>query len=219
MAPSPDIAAVILAAGASRRFGGAKQLATLDGRTLVEHVLDLASEAGLATIVAVVPAWLTSPASRSAAGVIWVRNPDPARGLSHSLRLTLAALPPAIGAIVILLGDQPTMARASLDAVLAARGRRPIVAAHDGERPAHPLIVERSVFGLLTGLQGDIGLRDVLAAHPELVHAVAVARHPPDVDRHDDLERLSRSPSASAPASARIGHMFDSGKPRSGEQG
>jgi CTP:molybdopterin cytidylyltransferase MocA len=40
------VAAVVLAAGESRRFGGAKQLAELDGRTLLEHVLALADEAG-----------------------------------------------------------------------------------------------------------------------------------------------------------------------------
>ena len=56
------VAAVVLAAGESRRFGGAKQLAELDGRTLLEHVLALADEAGLAPIVAVVPVWLTRPA-------------------------------------------------------------------------------------------------------------------------------------------------------------
>jgi CTP:molybdopterin cytidylyltransferase MocA len=61
-----DIAAVVLAAGESRRFGGRKQLAELNGRTLLEHVLELARTAGLDTVVAVVPVWLTRPRAMGA---------------------------------------------------------------------------------------------------------------------------------------------------------
>ena len=61
MEQQQPVAAVVLAAGESRRFGAAKQLAELDGRTLLEHVLILAEAAGLAPIVAVVPVWLTRP--------------------------------------------------------------------------------------------------------------------------------------------------------------
>ena len=61
MGGQQSVGAVVLAAGESRRFGSAKQLAVLDGRTLLEHVLALAGEAGLAPIAAVVPVWLTRP--------------------------------------------------------------------------------------------------------------------------------------------------------------
>ena len=122
------VAAVVLAAGESRRFGGAKQLAELDGRTLLEHVLALADEAGLAPIVAVVPVWLTRPRVDDDDRLHWVRNPYPERGMSHSLRLGFDALGPGATAAVILLGDQPTVPATAIAALLAARGEKPIVA-------------------------------------------------------------------------------------------
>ena len=184
---SGTVAAVILAAGESRRFGGAKQLALLEGRTLLEHVLLRAAEAGLDPIVAVVPVWLTRPRDWTDGRLRWVRNPHPGRGMSHSLRLGFAALPDEAAAAVILLGDQPTLPARRIVAVVAARGDRPIVAAHAEGRAAPPVLVERSHFGLLGEAEGDAGLRDVLVAHPEWVTMVEVDRHVPDIDTPADL--------------------------------
>ncbi|MEO8247280.1 MAG: nucleotidyltransferase family protein [Chloroflexota bacterium] len=188
---SGTVAAVILAAGESRRFGGAKQLALLDGRSLLEHVLLRAADAGLDPIVAVVPVWLTRPRDWTDARLRWVRNPHPGRGMSHSLQLGFAALPPACEAAVILLGDQPTMPPERIAAVVAGRGERPIVATHVGGRPAPPVLVERSHFAVIGQAVGDAGLRDLLAAHPEWVVAITVPGHVPDIDTPADLDGLS----------------------------
>lgn len=188
---SGGVAAVVLAAGASRRFGGAKQLAMYEGRTLLEHVLGRALEAGLQPVVAVVPVWLTRPASLGDAATLrWVRNPHPERGMSHSLKLGFAALPAEVEAAIILLGDQPTLPVERIRAVLGARGERPLIAAHVAGRPAPPVLVERSHFGLVDQAAGDAGLRDLLAAHPEWVTAVAAEAPVPDVDTPDDLAAL-----------------------------
>ena len=189
MAETDDVAAVVLAAGESRRFGGRKQLARLEGRTLLEHVLLRADAAGLRPIVAVVPLWLTRPA-RASDDLIWVRNPAPERGLSHSLRLGLAAVPEGIGAAIILLGDQPTVTTEAIGTLLSARGKRPIIAGAANGILAPPLLIERRQFGVVQELSGDIGLREVLTVHPEWVTAVDVGAHAPDVDTPDDLARL-----------------------------
>jgi len=185
-----DVGAIVLAAGESRRFGGRKQLALLDGRTLLEHVVLTAHRALLSPIVAVVPIWLTRPRSWNADDLLWIRNPFPERGLSHSLRLALAALPTSVGAAVILLGDQPTVTERSVAALLAARGERPIVAGQVDGVLAPPLLIERSLFGVVQELSGDIGLREVLISQPDWVTRVPVEVHAPDVDTPDDLERL-----------------------------
>ena len=184
------VAAVVLAAGESRRFGGAKQLAELDGRTLLEHVLALADAAALAPIVAVVPVWLTRPAAMDDDRLRWVRNPHPERGMSHSLRLGFEALEPAIEAAVILLGDQPTVPPAAIATLLAARGQKPIVATLSAGRLAPPVLIERSHFDVVRQPSGDIGLRDVLNAHPDWVAAVEITEAIADVDTVADLRAL-----------------------------
>lgn len=187
--PPVPVAAVILAAGRSRRFGSAKQLARLEGRTLLEHVIERALDAGLRPVVSVVPPWLTRPASADPA-IRWVRNPHPNRGMSYSLHLGLAALDATTPAALVLLGDQPTVEPSSIAAVLAARGARPIVAAIADGHAAPPVLVERAAFDRVSDLRGDVGLRDHIAAEPELVTEVPVGHHPVDVDRPEDLARI-----------------------------
>lgn len=187
--PAGGVAAVILAAGRSRRFGAVKQLALLEGRTLLEHVITVAADSGLRPIVVVVPIWLRPPDTAEEA-VLWVRNPYPERGMSYSLRLGFAALPAGARAATILLGDQPTLPRANIEAVIRGRGTRPIVAAWADQRPAPPVLIERSHFAAVVEASGDRGLRDLLLARPRWVAAVAVPFHPPDVDTPGDLAAL-----------------------------
>jgi molybdenum cofactor cytidylyltransferase len=131
-------------------------------------------------------------------------NAEPELGLSRSLRLGIEALPAEVIAAVILLGDQPTLSATTIRAIVAARGDRPIVAARADGLLAPPVLVERSTFVVVRTLSGDIGLREVLAEHADLVTAVEVGAHAQDVDTPDDL--------------ARIGQMFDSGASRASAQ-
>ncbi len=191
MSGDGPVGAVILAAGMSRRYGSPKQLAAVDGRSMLEGVIARARTAGLDPIVAVVPVWLAEPASAARDDVRWVRNPFPERGLSLSLRLGLSR--PGrrrYAAAVILLGDQPRMRASTLAAVLAARGNRPVVAAEANGVLAPPVLLERSQFHLVEQLSGDVGLRDWLRSHADLVEAVPVGNHSPDIDTPEDLSRL-----------------------------
>lgn len=180
------VAAVILAAGAGTRFGLPKATVMLDSRSLVDRVASLAREAGCDPILAVVPAGVF------VAGAEVVENPEPARGLSRSLALGLAAVPHVCEAALILLGDQPTMPIGNLRAVLDHRGTRPVRAASADGVLAPPVLLARSHFFLAGHVRGDAGLRGVLASQPDLVEAVPVAAHPPDIDTPADLEALAR---------------------------
>jgi molybdenum cofactor cytidylyltransferase len=184
------VGAVILAAGASRRYGSPKQLMVVDGRTLLEHAIAAAMAAGLAPVVAVVPVWLSRPARLSDNRLRWIRNPFPERGMSLSLRLGIDALSDETEAALILLGDQPRLPEGSIAAILAARGERPVVASAADGLLAPPILIERSHFHLIHGLSGDVGLRQILLADPDMVRAVPVPSHAPDVDRPDDLDRI-----------------------------
>ena len=182
-----SVGAVLLAAGMSRRYGSPKQLAVLDGRTMLEHVIAAARAANLDPVVVVVPVWLSPPRGDSA--LRWIRNPFPERGMSLSMRLGLAALEPETSAAVILLGDQPGVSASTISAVVDARGHRPLAAALADGVLAPPVLIERTHFLLADGLVGDVGLRELLRANPDLVTAVEVPSHPPDVDTPDRLGR------------------------------
>lgn len=182
-----QIAAVILAAGTSTRFGSPKQHARLgSGRTMLEAVVEIARHAGLDPIIAVVPPGLAVPPD-----VIPEFNDTPAEGMSRSLRLGLAAVPAETGAAIVLLGDQPTLSAATIRAVLgAAQPDRPVVAARAGGRIGPPVLILRAGFALADEASGDEGLRSILAAHPDLVSPVEVGEHVPDVDTPADLAAL-----------------------------
>jgi molybdenum cofactor cytidylyltransferase len=178
-------AAVILAAGASTRFGSPKQLARIGGRTMLEMVAATARDAGLGPVIAVVPPGFAVPAA-----VVPVINVDPAAGISRSLHLGMDAVPPDIEAAVILLGDEPTLAVDAIRAVLAAAGPETnVVASRVGERLGPPVLLHRSSFGLALASQGDAGLGPLLRRLTDLV-TVEMDEPPVDVDTPADLARL-----------------------------
>ena len=179
-------AAVILAAGSSTRFGSPKQIARIDGITMLERVIALARDAALQPIIAVVPPHLGVPPD-----VMAVRNDAPGQGMSRSLRMGFAAVPEDVEGALVLLGDQPTMAVDSVMRVMAAvRDDSLVIAASARGLLAPPILVMRAAFHLVEQTVGDVGLAPVLARHPDVVTEVDVGRHPPDVDEPADLAAL-----------------------------
>ena len=179
-------AAVILAAGASTRFGAPKQLAPFDGGTLLDAVIAVARRSGLGPIIVVVPSIVSL-----AADAVRVTNDEPERGLSHSLRLGLAAVPQKASA-VILLGDQPTVGAGHLRR-LASVFDAEIVATEAGGILAPPIRLAPTAFDLADRLVGDTGLRDVLRDAADDIATIPVARHAPDVDEPGDLAALAEA--------------------------
>lgn len=192
---------VILAAGAGTRFGGGKILALLDDRPMLQHVVDAAAEAGPDALIVV----LGRDADVAERIVGWgravrVRNPDPDRGLASSLQLGIAAaaaVEPPLDGVFVALGDQPRVRTSTLRALARAAsaddGARPIVVPRYSGEPegvANPALLLRGAWPLVAALEGDRGMGPVIAAHPELVLAVAIDGANPDVDTPDDLRRL-----------------------------
>jgi len=199
------VAAVVLAAGRARRFGGAKLLAPLHGRPVVAHVLDVVRRARAAGVVAdarvVVAAGDDAVAALAReAGTTTVVNDAPERGLSSSLRCGLAALGPDTGAAVVLLGDQPLVRLDVLAALVAAwRDGRGVVVrpryADAYSEPGHPVLLDRSVWPLADRLEGDAGLGLLLPPGSPEVALIDVAGRNPDVDTPADLHTLEGSSS------------------------
>jgi CTP:molybdopterin cytidylyltransferase MocA len=169
--PATAVAAVILAAGEARRFGGAKLLAPLGGRPLVQHVIDAATTSSCDPVVLVVGAG----ADRLLAAVrpgrsIVIRNADYATGQASSLRAGLAAVPDADAAIV-LLGDMPGVRSALIEALVAkqrATGAAAVTSLWHGRRTP-PTLLHRDLWPALRELRGDTGAREVLADRADVV--------------------------------------------------
>ncbi len=188
---SDRVTAIVLAAGAGSRFGGHKLLATVEGRPILQHVLDRLAEASLEDVIVVTG----DDADDVEAAITWrserlVRNPDPGRGLSTSLQVGITALAEDAGAALIVLGDQPRLSVDAVRALLASPPTtdRPIVVPvypDDGGR--NPVLLRRSAFDLAASASGDRGLGPLLAANTDLVREVPVAGDNPDVDTRADL--------------------------------
>lgn len=189
------IGGLVLAAGAGRRFGGAKQLAEFDGAPLLQHAVDAMLGAEALDPVRVV---LGAHARRVLAAVAFgaaapVLCGDWAEGLAASLRCGVAALE-GCDWVVVTLGDQPRITSSVIAAVAGEAARAPVgceaVRAVYAGRPGHPVALARSLLPAVRALRGDTGARDLLVgATVRTVEAGHLARSD-DVDVPDDLEAL-----------------------------
>jgi molybdenum cofactor cytidylyltransferase len=185
------IAGLVLAAGAGRRFGGAKQLADLDGRPLLEHVLAAMEDAPVDRVLVVLGARAEEILTR-----VHLGRAEPVRcqawpeGQSASLRCGLEAAGDA-GAVVVALGDQPRLSPVAVRRLVAARapGIEAVRATYDGV-PGHPVLLEPPLFPRLRAVRGDTGARDVLAAARLREVACDGLGAPTDVDTPDQLAAL-----------------------------
>jgi CTP:molybdopterin cytidylyltransferase MocA len=131
-----EVAAVVLAAGASTRFGAPKQ------RLLLEPVLERVRQSSVEEIVVVLGAHEVETSMQV------VHCPDWERGRGASLRCGLAALADEVEAAVVILGDGPNLAPAAIDRVLEVwreSGAEVVAATYDGNR-GHPALLARSVW-------------------------------------------------------------------------
>lgn len=190
-------AAIVLAAGASSRFGSPKALAPLWGRPLLQRVLDVAAGPGFAEVVVV----LGHDADEIERRLRWrserrVRNPNPDAGLSSSLRVGLDRLSPTVEAALVMLGDQPLVRTEVVERLLAGfePAGRPIAVPRyrDGGGP-NPLLIHRLAWPLAREARADRGLGPVVRDHPNLVVEIEVEGSNPDVNTPQDLATLEAS--------------------------
>ncbi len=189
---------IILAAGASKRFGQPKQLLDWRGRPFVRAVAQNALEAGLSQVVVVTGANAhLVEAAVNDLPVIIKRNDNWQTGQASSIRAGIDAGTLAgshrIGAAVFLLADQPqigpSVVRALIDYHTA--GLDPIIAPLVMmEKRANPVLFDRITFPDLMGLEGDVGGRAIFSRH----HVEYMPWHDDrlllDVDKPEDYQHL-----------------------------
>jgi molybdenum cofactor cytidylyltransferase len=192
----PRVAALVLAAGQSRRMGSInKLLAEIDGKAMLWRVADavLASKASSAVAV------LGHEAAkvRAALGernIATVENADYADGLSTSLRRGLAALPDDIDGVLVCLGDMPRVTAGHIDKLIAAfnplEGRAICVPTYQGKR-GNPVLWGRRFFPEMADVAGDVGARHLIGEHGDLVGEVEMGTEGVliDIDTPEALKR------------------------------
>jgi molybdenum cofactor cytidylyltransferase len=190
------VAAVVLAAGGSTRFGKSKQLAAFRGETFVRHIVAATVEAGCAPVVVVVgedAAQITLELNGLAASI--AMHPQWSIGLGSSIGVGVkhvidsAAEPDAA---ILLACDQPFVSAATLRQLIQLRltSGKPIVASAYAATLGIPALFDRSCFPDLLQLKGDSGAKGIILSRQ---HDVAPFYFPAaaiDIDTAADYQRF-----------------------------
>jgi len=194
-ADAAGVAAVVLAAGSGRRFGGGKLLAPYRGAPLLHGALAAAKATGAETVTVVTGAESEAVAAAARAydpAVRIVHASDHAEGMAASLRAGLASLGPGIDVALVFLGDMPRVPHRVLAPLFrAVRDGAPAAAPLFHGRRGNPVALSRSLFDAAMGLSGDAGARGLLQS---LGDRLALVESPDDgvlfdVDEQADLGR------------------------------
>lgn len=187
------IAGVLLAAGGARRFGSQKLVATFAGVPLVRHAAEALSRATDSLLVVVGRDADAVRASLRGIDAVIVENTDWGTGLASSIRCGVVGVAADTEAIVVALGDQPGIASAVIERLIA-RWREsglPIAAVRYQGQRGHPVLFDRSLFPEIAMLEGDVGARGLIDLSPDRVTYVDVDEPMPvDVDTRRDLDAL-----------------------------
>jgi molybdenum cofactor cytidylyltransferase len=156
-------AALILAAGESRRMGTPKPLLAYRGETFLDRLIGLFSMRCTPVIVV-----LGAAAEQIRAGVsrpaTFVVNGDYAWGQTSSMQCGLRAVPAGCDSVLFTLADHPAVAAGTIDAVLAASAAPVCVPRYLGKR-GHPIRFSRNLIGEFLALPPEGAARDVVRAH------------------------------------------------------
>lgn len=177
------VAAIILAAGASTRFGSPKQLIQFGTETLLERTARIAVEAGLNPVYGVVSEYL--PLEAFSNRMIRVINPEAYEGMASSIRAGLRAAENGaspLSGIVMLTCDQPAVTAEHLREL--SRGGTQVIGSAYAQRKGVPAYFPATTFAQLMALRGDLGARDLLKA----AKAIDLPGGELDIDTLDDLE-------------------------------
>ena len=192
-ARSDGLYSVVLAAGASTRFGSPKQLVRVAGRPLLHTAVTRAAEVTGNSLIVVLGSGAAqlAPLLKHSPGAV-VINQVWREGLASSIRAGVVRLPAACSAVMLLLADQPSITADDLRRLAGSWRKQPqhIAAALYGGSCGTPAIFPRSSFRALSELRGDSGAQALLMRDPDRVVRVPMPSAAIDVDTPEDLLAL-----------------------------
>jgi molybdenum cofactor cytidylyltransferase len=188
-------AAIVLAAGLSRRMGRPKLLLELYGKPVIRHAVESVIAAGIRQVL-VVTGPDQEPLARALDGldVRFAVNPTPESGQGSSVGVGVSALPSGTDAALIALADQPGVPAEVIPALIEALKQpgKAIAAPRYSDGLGNPVLFAASVFLELRTLGGDRGARAVVERDPSRLAVVDISSAMPrDLDTPEDYESLS----------------------------
>ncbi len=171
---APEVAAVLLAAGASTRMGTAKQLLALRGKPAIRFCVEAMQAGGLHHPVVVLGSRREEcEAALAELSVTFAVNDDPKSEMAESVRIGLRSAAAAATGILICLCDHPLVAPSTYKEVSTAHlycAEQIIIPVYKGRR-GHPTLFPRS---LLEGVYAGLTMRDVIQRNHDRVTHVAL---------------------------------------------
>ena len=190
--PRARIAALVVAAGSSRRLGQPKQLLPYGTSTLLGTTLDTVRRFGFGQQLVTVGGAASEVRARvDLDGFTVVDSVHHTDGCSSSIVAAVAAIAPEMDGLFLFLGDQPHVPDAAVDALEGVVAQAPIGLVAYADGPGHPFWFARSLFGHLLELHGDKAVWKLLeSGRWPTAEATVDDDIPLDVDTWDDYERL-----------------------------
>lgn len=179
-----SVAAVVLAAGSSRRLGRPKQTVEIGGETLLARAVRVAREAGFAPVIVVVADRSLLASVQPAVGCL---NEEASEGMASSIRCGVRAVEAVHAAgVVVMACDQVGLTAEHLRLLVVEPER--VTASGYAGRLGVPAYFPAGFFGELMLLTGDVGARELLRG----AASVCDERLAVDVDTEDDVRLAER---------------------------
>lgn len=193
------MAAIILAAGASRRMGQPKQLLLYRGQTLLSHITQIAISSYCSPVIVILgangakiePEIVRFP-------ITIVKNNYWDKGISNSISCGINYIQKQysnIDAALFLTCDQPFVSVNLIEQLISAYHvtNKPIIASRYGETLGIPALFSRGFFSPLMQLKGDRGAKKIINQHPHLVNEIDFPQGKFDLDTLDNYQQLISS--------------------------
>ncbi|MCP4271378.1 MAG: nucleotidyltransferase family protein [Gammaproteobacteria bacterium] len=191
-----NIACLILAAGAGQRFGSTKQIAKLNNKPLIRHIIDEANLLFKGSLFCMVGCNAESVKTVIADSCHIIDNKDWQQGMGSTLAYGIKHLLQNYNyeAVLVVLGDQYLITEKDLNKYIDKYNSQSIIATDYNNKAGVPALFPKHYFDALSKLKGDDGARFLLNANPDtMLLTIPNARY--DIDTTEDLLAADNSAS------------------------
>ena len=161
--------AMILAAGESKRMGKPKLLLPFGEKTMIETIIDRVIQSKAERILVVLGSNREKIEKKIGNLPLEIAvNPDFKEGMLSSVQRGLEVLPEEAQAVLVFLGDQPSIPSEVIDSVIDAfrkTGKGIVLPVYKGER-GHPVLIDMKYRHDVKNLNPEVGLRELVYGRP-----------------------------------------------------